>query len=35
MTAEDILAAYPDIEASDIREALEYGPGPTGPGSYT
>jgi len=35
MTAKDILAAYPDLEAGDIREALEYAPGPTGPGSYT
>ncbi len=24
MTAKDILAAYPDLEAGDIREALEY-----------
>ena len=23
MTAEDILVAYPDLEAGDIREALE------------
>jgi len=30
MTAKDILAAYPDLEAGDIREALEYAPGPTG-----
>jgi len=35
MTATDILAAYPDLEAGDIREALEYAPDPTGPGSYT
>lgn len=24
MTAEEILADYPDLEAGDIREALEY-----------
>ncbi len=24
MTTEDILAAYPDLEAEDIREALRY-----------
>ncbi|REJ90214.1 MAG: DUF433 domain-containing protein [Planctomycetota bacterium] len=24
MTAEEILGAYPDLEAGDVREALEY-----------
>jgi uncharacterized protein (DUF433 family) len=24
MTAKDILAAYPDLEAGDIQEALQY-----------
>jgi uncharacterized protein (DUF433 family) len=24
MTAEEILAAYPDLEEADIREALQY-----------
>jgi uncharacterized protein (DUF433 family) len=24
MTAEDILAAYPDLEPDDVREALQY-----------
>jgi uncharacterized protein (DUF433 family) len=24
MTAEEILAAYPDLEADDVREALHY-----------
>ena len=35
MTAEDILAAYPDLQAGDIQDAQEYGTGTTGPGSYT
>ena len=35
MTAKDVLAAYPDLEADDIQAALEYAPGLTGPGSYT
>lgn len=35
MTTEEILMDYPDLEAGDIREALEYAPGATGPVSYT